>query len=70
MIQYGVANASPYEGKGLGIEINEERVPDVGTKVKLVFSRLAPAKKIPPGDSGSGKAKAEEERKLPDPQRE
>ena len=42
MIQYGLASGNPYEGKDLGIEINEERIPKVGTKVNLVFSRKAP----------------------------
>jgi len=42
VIQYGIASGNPYEGKGFGMEINEETVPKVGTKVNLVFSRYAP----------------------------
>jgi len=41
VIQYGLASGDPYKGKHQGLEINEERVPKVGTKVKLVFSRHA-----------------------------
>ena len=48
VIQYGVVSGNPYEGKDLGMEINEERVPPLGTKVKLVFSRLEPAKEGAP----------------------
>ena len=66
VIQYGLVNCNPYEGERLGMEINEERVPDVGTRVNLVFSRHAPAQKVPSGDSDPDKAKAEEGRKLPD----
>lgn len=39
VIQYGLASGDPYKGEDLGMEIYEERVPKVGTKVKLVFSR-------------------------------
>ena len=46
VIQYGVSSGNPYEGEHLGLEINEELVPKVGTKVKLVFSlHDAPDKK-------------------------
>ncbi|MFK7910609.1 MAG: YdjY domain-containing protein [Akkermansiaceae bacterium] len=39
VIQYGVVNGDPHKGKHLGLEIHEERVPKVGTEVKLVFSK-------------------------------
>jgi hypothetical protein len=39
VIQYGLPSGNPYEGGHLGLEIDEERVPKVGTEVKLVFSR-------------------------------
>lgn len=42
VIQYGIANGNPYEGKAFGMEINPETVPAVGTKVDLVFSRVIP----------------------------
>lgn len=45
VIQYGIENGNPYEGKRLGIEINEKLVPKVGTKVDLVFSRFEAALK-------------------------
>ena len=45
VIQYGIENGNPYEGKNLGIEINEAKVPDVGTKVNLIFSKFAPPAK-------------------------
>jgi len=50
VIQYGVANGNPYDGKGLGMEIHEERVPKVGTKVRLVFSRLNSPQEVPSGE--------------------
>lgn len=40
VIQYGLAEGNPYEGKDLGIEIREDRVPKKGTRVQLVFSRF------------------------------
>lgn len=40
VIQYGLAEGNPYEGKDLGIEIREERMPKKGTQVQLVFSRF------------------------------
>lgn len=39
VIQYGLPSGNPYEGKDLGMEINEDAVPKVGTKVQLIFSR-------------------------------
>jgi len=46
VIQYGLASGDPYKGKHLGLEIYEERVPKLETKVKLVFSRhVLPIKK-------------------------
>ena len=46
VIQYGLPSGNPRDGEHVGIEIFEENVPQVGTKVKLVFSRkAAPAKK-------------------------
>jgi hypothetical protein len=39
VIQYGLASGDPYKSKHLGLEIYEERVPKVGTKVKIVFSK-------------------------------
>jgi hypothetical protein len=45
VIQYGIENGNPYEGKRLGIEINEKLVPKVGTKVDLVFSKFEAALK-------------------------
>lgn len=47
VIQYGVANGNPYEGKGFGMEINVKNVPKVGTKVNLVFSRNTPPQENP-----------------------
>lgn len=61
VIQYGIASANPYGGKGLGMEINEELVPEVGTEVKLIFSRCTPAKEIPSADSDRAEARAEAE---------
>ena len=47
VIQYGAESGDPYKDKHLGLEIHEERVPKVGTKVKLVFSlQTLPAKKL------------------------
>jgi hypothetical protein len=43
VIQYGISEGNPYEGKNLGMEIREDRVPKIGTKVKLVFSRFTQA---------------------------
>lgn len=45
VIQYGISSGNPYEGERLGLEINEELVPKVGTKVKLVFSQYTPPAK-------------------------
>lgn len=42
VIQYGLRSGNPYEGKDLGMEIERERVPEEGTRVKLVFSRYDP----------------------------
>jgi hypothetical protein len=39
VIQYGLPSGNPRDGKDIGIEIYEERVPEVGTQVKLIFSR-------------------------------
>jgi len=39
VIQYGIENSNPYEGKHLGIEIDESQVPKVGTKVTLILSK-------------------------------
>ena len=50
VIQYGIASGNPYEAKDLGMAINEELVPPVGTKVELVFSRLAPSGDTSPGE--------------------
>lgn len=47
VIQYGIANGNPYEGKSFGMEINPDKVPAVGTKVTLVFSRFTPPKENP-----------------------
>lgn len=55
VIQYGVPNGNPYEGKGFGMEINPGKVPEVGTKVQLVFSRSIPAKENPLQDKGRDK---------------
>lgn len=41
VIQYGISEGNPYEGKNLGMEIREDRVPSKGTRVKLIFSRFA-----------------------------
>jgi hypothetical protein len=40
VIQYGIVSGDPYRGAHLGMEIHEENIPKVGTKVKLVFSLL------------------------------
>ena len=40
VIQYGLSSGDPYKGKHLGLEINPKHVPEVGTEVKLVFSRF------------------------------
>jgi hypothetical protein len=46
VIQYGVVSGDPYKASHLGLEIHEDRVPKVGTKVKLVFSlHTLPVKK-------------------------
>ncbi len=46
VIQYGIQSGDPYAADHLGMAINEDNVPKVGTKVKLVFSKLAiPEKK-------------------------
>ena len=45
VIQYGLSSGDPHKGKHLGLEIHEERVPKVGTKVKLVFSLYTPPAK-------------------------
>lgn len=42
VIQYGIASGNPYEDAHEGLEINEETVPKLGTKVNLVFSRAVP----------------------------
>lgn len=55
VIQYGVANGNPYEGKGFGMEINPGKVPEVGAKVQLLFSRSIPAKENPLQDKGRDK---------------
>ena len=39
VIQYGIENGNPYEGKNLGIEIDETQVPKVDTKVTLILSK-------------------------------
>jgi hypothetical protein len=39
VIQYGIASGNPYEGLHNGLEIDEKRVPKLGTKVNLIFSR-------------------------------
>jgi len=39
VIQYGLTSGDPHKGKHQGLEIYEECVPKVGTKVKLVFSK-------------------------------
>ena len=49
VIQYGVPSGNPYEGKDLGMDINEEQVPRKGTKVHLIFSRHTP-----PEEQGDG----------------
>ncbi len=54
MIQYGIASGNPYEDAHQGLEINEEAVPKVGTKVSLVFSRQVPL----PGKISPEKRKA------------
>jgi hypothetical protein len=49
VIQYGIQSGDPYAGDHLGMAINEEAVPKVGTKVKLVFSQFTePAEKVEP----------------------
>jgi hypothetical protein len=49
VIQYGIQSGDPYAGEHLGMQVNEETVPKVGTKVKLVFSQFsAPAEKVDP----------------------
>jgi hypothetical protein len=58
VIQYGITSGNPYEGELKGLEINEKRVPKLGTKVKLVFSRhyqketKEPMEKAEPRESG------------------
>lgn len=51
VIQYGVAEGNPYEGKSLGVEIREDRVPKKGTKVSLVLSRFSKEREKPEGQS-------------------
>lgn len=49
VIQYGIQSGDPYASEHMGMAINEDHVPKVGTKVKLVFSLLPePAKKEEP----------------------
>ncbi len=40
VIQYGIASGDPYAAEHLGMAINEDKIPKVGTKVKLIFSKL------------------------------
>ena len=47
VIQYGIASGNPYDGKDLGMEINEELIPKLDTKVNLVFSRFEPLQANP-----------------------
>jgi len=44
VIQFGISEGNPYDGKDLGMEIREDRVPKKGTGVELIFSKLAPPK--------------------------
>lgn len=44
VIQYGKENGNPYYGPNLGMEVNDEFVPEKGTKVKLVFSKYVAPK--------------------------
>ena len=50
VIQYGITSGNPYEGDHKGLEINEKRVPKLGTKVKLVFSRHFPKEAKEPAE--------------------
>jgi hypothetical protein len=52
VIQYGITSGNPYEGEHNGLEINEKRVPKLGTKVKLVFSRHFPREAKEPAEKG------------------
>jgi hypothetical protein len=52
VIQYGITSGNPYEGERKGLEINEKRVPKLGTKVKLVFSRHFPREAKEPAEKG------------------
>lgn len=52
VIQYGIESGNPYEGAQQGLEIDEKRVPKVGTKVKLVFSRHFPRQAKEPAEKG------------------
>lgn len=47
VIQYGLPNGNPYEGKDLGMEINEDTIPKLDTKVQLIFSRFTPLEENP-----------------------
>lgn len=53
VIQYGIASGNPYDGEGFGMEIDEKRVPALGTRVTLVFSLYFPAEKKTPA-AGEG----------------
>ncbi len=45
VIQYGVPNENPYGNPEAGLEINEEKMPKLGTAVKLIFICKSPEKK-------------------------
>jgi hypothetical protein len=47
VIQYGLPNGNPYEGEDLGMEVNEDMIPKLDTKVQLIFSRWTPLKENP-----------------------
>ena len=58
VIQYGIAEGNPYEGKNLGMAIREDQVPPKGTKVQLIFSKGgSPAQ---PTNKRAGQSKANE----------
>ncbi|PXA04389.1 hypothetical protein DDZ13_07605 [Coraliomargarita sinensis] len=42
VIQYGKKTLNPYRGKNQGMAVNEYYVPELGTKVQLVFSKYTP----------------------------
>lgn len=57
LIQYGIPSGNPYEGKHQGFEIDEEEVPKLGTKVRLILSRMpSTVDQVAPADGRESEA--------------